>query len=202
VTGRAGWFTYVGFDIKPKLDRVTFRYRLDDREFHEEIIFPDGGDWDRHAVVEAARLLFLLTGVSYYKAGAPPVIDVGDTPVTPLERSFLLSYHLDGLGEFAHRNDLDLSDLRIVGPTLTRSAATPYTPKTGRPLIPFGGGLDSIVTVELVRPLWRTRRCSSSTGRTTASPPSSSPRPSRAYRSCGPSACWTSRSCGPANWAS
>ncbi|WP_298797611.1 hypothetical protein [uncultured Pseudonocardia sp.] len=152
MTDRAGRFTYVGFDVEPELDRVTCRYRLDEREFREEITFPGGGDWAQPAVVEAARLLFLLSGVSYYKAGAPPVIDLGDTAVTPLERSFLLSYHLDGLGEFAHRNGLDISDLRIEGPTLTRPAPTPYTPKPGRPLIPFGGGLDSIVTVELVRP--------------------------------------------------
>jgi hypothetical protein len=130
---------------------VICRYHLDGREFREEVTFPGGGDWTRPAVAETARLLYLLAGVSYYKAGAPPVIDLGDTAVTTRERAFLREYHLEGLGEFAHRNGLDLSGLRIEGPTLERAAPTPYEPQAGRPLVPFGGGLDSSVTVELVR---------------------------------------------------
>lgn len=151
MTHRAGRFTYVGFDIEPEHDRVTCTYRLGDREFHETFHFPGGGDWTQPAVTETARLLFLLAGISYYKAGAPPVIDLGGTAVTALERSVLRRYYLDGLGEFAHRNRLDLSDLQIVGPELTRAAPTPYLAKPRRPLIPFGGGLDSIVSVELIR---------------------------------------------------
>ncbi|GAA4535225.1 hypothetical protein [Pseudonocardia xishanensis] len=149
---RAERFTYVGFDVEPGHNRLTCRYRLDDREFNETFNFPGGGDWTQPAVAEAARLLFLLAGISYYKAGAPPVIDLASTAVTPLERKMLLRYHLDGLGEFAHRNELDLSALQIVGPERTRDTPTPYLAKPGRPLIPFGGGLDSIVSVELIRP--------------------------------------------------
>lgn len=149
---RAEVFSFVAFEIDPGHDRVSCRYRLDGRDFQEIVTFPGGGDWTNPAVAEAARLLFLLSGVSYYKAGAPPLIDLGTTAITAREREFLLRYHLNGLGEFAHRNGLDLSDLQIVGPELTRAAPTPYSPKAGRPLIPFGGGLDSIVSVELARP--------------------------------------------------
>ncbi len=148
----AAVFTYVGVELDPDRNRVICRYRLDGREFREDVSFPGGGDWTRPAVREAARLLFLLAGVSYYKAGAPPVVDLGDTAVTATERAFLREYYVDGLGEFAHRNGLDLTGLRIVGPELVRAAPTPYAPEPGRPLIPFGGGLDSIVTVELLRP--------------------------------------------------
>ena len=112
---RAAVFTYAGFDVDAAGNRVVCRYRLDGREFREEIGFPGGGDWTQPAVVEAARLLYLLAGVSYYKAGAPPVIDLGDTAVTETERAFLRGYYLDGLGEFAYRNGLDLSGLRIDG---------------------------------------------------------------------------------------
>ena len=82
-------FTYVGFDLDPERNRVVCHYRLDDRDFREEVTFPGGGDWAHPAVAEAARLLFLLAGVSYYKAGAPPVIDLGTTAVTAAERAFL-----------------------------------------------------------------------------------------------------------------
>jgi len=161
VTGersRAAIFEYVGYDVDPGQQRIVCRYRLDGRDFREEVSFPGGGDWSQPAVDEAARLLFLLTGVSYYKAGAPPVIDLGATAVTAAERAFLRGYYLDGLGEYAYRNALDLSDLKILGPELSReaelsrSAAVRYVPESSRPLVPFGGGLDSIVTVELLRP--------------------------------------------------
>ena len=98
--------------------------------------------------------MFLLAGVSYYKTGAPEVIDLGDTALTGAERRFLRSYYLEGLGEFAYRNGLDLSGLRIEGPELAdRDRPEPSRKVEGgpRPLIPFGGGIDSIVTVENVR---------------------------------------------------
>jgi UDP-N-acetyl-alpha-D-muramoyl-L-alanyl-L-glutamate epimerase len=148
---RARRFEYAGFDLEPEQNRVVCRYRLDGRDFQEIIAFPGGGDWEQPAVREAARLLFLLTGVSYYKAGAPPVIDLGGTALTATERAFLRDYYLEGLGEYAYRNDLDLSDLELVAPSLERSAPTGYAAEAGRPLIPFGGGVDSIVSVELVR---------------------------------------------------
>ena len=110
MTGRAEAFTYVGYDLDPRRNQVACRYRLDGREFREEFGFPGGGDWTQPAVEAAARLLFLLAGVSYYKAGAPPVIDLGSTAVTANERAFLRGYYLDGLGEFSHRNGLDLSN--------------------------------------------------------------------------------------------
>jgi hypothetical protein len=149
---RGAIFEYVGYDVDPGQKRIICRYRLDGRDFREVVSFPGGGDWSRPAVAEAARLLFLLTGVSYYKAGAPPVIDLGATAVTAAERAFLRGYYLDGLGEYAYRNGLDLSDLKILGPELSRATPVPSVPEPFRPLVPFGGGLDSIVTVELLRP--------------------------------------------------
>src|SRR5690606_19698408 len=95
----------------------------------------------------------LLAGVSYYKAGAPPVIDLGSHAVTDTERAFLREYYVDGLGEFAFRSEprLDLTGLEISGPRLQRDAPVGFSPAIGTPLIPFGGGVDSIVTVELLR---------------------------------------------------
>jgi hypothetical protein len=152
VNARAAVFGYLGYATDPATNRVTCRYRLDGREFTETVTFPGGGDWSRPGVDAAVRLFFLLTGISYYKAGAPPLIDLGETAVTDDERDFLRRYYLDGLGEFAHRNGLDLSDLRIEGPRLHAAPAAGYrAERPGRPLIPFGGGVDSIVSVELLR---------------------------------------------------
>lgn len=149
---RARRFLYEGFEIDIAGERVICRYRLDDHPFTEVISVPGAGpSWDTPAVQEAARLVFLLAGVSYYKAGAPPVVELGSTEIRETEREFLASYYHGGLGEYAFRNRLQL-DIDFTG---GRSAGTrpAYTGRPGHPLIPFGGGLDSIVTVELIRGL-------------------------------------------------
>jgi UDP-N-acetyl-alpha-D-muramoyl-L-alanyl-L-glutamate epimerase len=144
-------FRYVGFDLDPVRRRLTCAYALDGRSFQEQVTFPSGDRWDEPGVIEAARLVFLLAGVSYYKTAAPATIDLGDHAATDTEREFLRSFYLDGLGEFAHRNGLDLGGLRVDGPRLAQRQQAAYLPEEGRPLVPFGGGIDSIVTVELVK---------------------------------------------------
>lgn len=149
----ASVFIYDGFSIDTAANRLDCHYRLDAWHFTETITLPAGGDWSAPAVYEAARWVFLLAGVSYYKAGAPPVIDLGGHAVTDTERAFLRQYYIDGLGEFAYRSQprLDLTGLEIHGPVLTRPGPVGFAPRAGAPLIPFGGGVDSIVTVELLR---------------------------------------------------
>jgi hypothetical protein len=146
-------FRYDGYQLDPAQNLLICRYSLGERRFAERVGFPGGGDWTAPAVTAAARLVFLLAGVSYYKTAAPDVIDLGDTAVTDAERAFLTGFYLDGLAEFAYRNGLDLSGLRIEGPRRERPAPSSAETRRdgGRPLVPFGGGIDSIVTVELVR---------------------------------------------------
>jgi UDP-N-acetyl-alpha-D-muramoyl-L-alanyl-L-glutamate epimerase len=152
---RGSAFSYEGYDLDPRVRRLTCRYSLDARPFAEVVTFPSGDRWDDPAVDAAARWVFLLAGVSYYKTAAPPVIDLPRTPLRAAERDFLRDVYIDGLGEFAFRNGLDLSDLRIEAPGVPPAPGpAPTAPDAGkRPLVPFGGGIDSIVTVELVRPL-------------------------------------------------
>jgi len=144
-------FRYDEYEIDPALGRLTCRYSLGRRRFSEQVTFGPGGDWDRPAAGAAARLVFLLLGVSYYKTAAPPVVDLGDTATTEAERAFLLTFYVEGLAEFAYRNGLDLSGLEVVGPPLATGQPVGFNPASIRPLIPFGGGIDSIVTVEAVR---------------------------------------------------
>ncbi|HET6951663.1 MAG TPA: hypothetical protein VFI47_14875 [Acidimicrobiales bacterium] len=153
---RGGAFRYEGYDLDPAAGRLTCRYSLDGRAFTESVTFPGGGRWDDPAVDAAARLVFLLAGVSYYKTAAPPLIELPATPLRPAEAAFLRTYYLDGLGEYAYRNGLDLDDLHIEAGMLGDLPPAPPERAPGtapRPLVPFGGGIDSIVTVELVRPV-------------------------------------------------
>src|ERR1700756_5234549 len=106
-------FRYESFDVDAGRGLLTCRYSVDGRAFSERVTLAAGERWETPAVLAAARLVFLLAGVSYYKTAAPPVIDLGETAVTELELGFLREFYLQGLGEFAYRNGLDLTDLRI-----------------------------------------------------------------------------------------
>jgi hypothetical protein len=133
---------------------LTCEYSLDGRRFAERVRLAPGPRWDTDAAQAAARLVFLLAGVSYYKTAAPPVIDLGPTPLSEAELAFLREFYLQGLGEFAYRNKLDLTSLRIeAGRAHAPQTAEPPPPRDQRALVPFGGGIDSIVTVERVRRL-------------------------------------------------
>ncbi len=190
-------FTYESFATDAERGLLTCRYRLDGRSFTERFSLAPGPRWNTPAAQAAARLIFLLAGVSYYKTAAPPLIDLGEEALAAAEREFLRDYYLQGLGEYAYRNGLDLDDLRIEAPPASdpgtsplhnppspprpasdpgtspphnppstpRPASDPGTsplhnpPSTPRPatelraLVPFGGGIDSIVTVEEIRKL-------------------------------------------------
>ena len=100
--------------------------------------------------------------MSYYKTAAPTVIDLGQTALTDTELAFLREFYLQGLGEFAYRNTLDLTSLRIeanradqevnrAGQEAHIAAGTQQPTVADRPLVPFGGGIDSIVVTEHVR---------------------------------------------------
>jgi hypothetical protein len=143
-------FRYEGFELDSSSATLTCRYGFDGWSFAERITFDGDGDWSHPAARRAARLVYLLAGVSYYKAAAPPVIDFGDDALTANERALLHAFYVDGLGEYAYRNELDLSSIEQRARE-TKPDPVPVALDATRPLVPFGGGLDSIVTVELVR---------------------------------------------------
>ncbi len=146
-------FRYESYVIDADTGLLTCRYSLDGRGFEECLTLSPGGCWESPGAAAAARLVFLLAGVSYYKTAAPPLIDLCGEPLSDLERSFLRDFYVEGLGEFACRNEIDLSDLRFecetapAVPAITEDAVR----APSKVLVPFGGGIDSIVTVEHVR---------------------------------------------------
>ena len=112
-SARGGAFRYLSFAMDGERGVLSCRYELDGREFTERFTLPAGPRWQTAAARAAARLVFLLAGVSYYKTAAPPVVDFGETALTDAEHGFLREFYLQGLGEFAYRNAIDLGDLRI-----------------------------------------------------------------------------------------
>src|SRR5271170_2264548 len=151
---RGSVFRYRAWALDAERGILTCGYSLDGREFTERVTLAPGPRWHTDAALAAARLVFLLAGVSYYKTAAPPVIDLGPTALTDAELAFLREFYLQGLGEFAYRNSLDLTPLRIEADRAEAQAPGQREPTTPqKALVPFGGGIDSIVVVERVRRL-------------------------------------------------
>jgi hypothetical protein len=147
----ASAFRYEGFRLDPGSGALACRYSLGEWNFTERIEFGPGGHWDSPALTSAARLVFLLAGVSYYKTTAPRLVDLGETPITGTELEFLRQFYLEGLAEFAYRNGLDLAGLEFTGGRKRQPAPVPPLDLPRGPLIPFGGGIDSIVSVASMR---------------------------------------------------
>jgi hypothetical protein len=147
VKQRAELFRYVDLDVTS--DTLTGIYELDGRTFIERISFEGVKPLDAPAVVALAQLWYLIAGLSYYKAGAARRIDVGTTPLGTHGRRLLKAALSDGLGEFAYRNQIPLSDVTIEGLEGVESFEPFVDPN--RVLTPFGGGIDSVVTVEQLR---------------------------------------------------
>ena len=155
-----GRFVYEDYEVDAARGRIVCRYALGRRRFKEEVAFepPARADereawaaaWGSKAADAAARILFLLAGVSYYKTAAPPVVDLGATATTAEERAFLRTFYVEGLGEFAHRNKMDLSTIEVVGPRIDARPPAFAALREDRPLVPFGAGMDSVVTAEHV----------------------------------------------------
>jgi hypothetical protein len=141
-------FTYVGHELT--VDGVLRCDYALDRDTFTEVFELGEGAWDDAAARAVARLVFLLAGVSYYKTGAPPLIVGPAEGLTARERAFLRDYYVNGLAEFAHTDGHDLSDLVIEGPDRT-PAPVAVESVPGRALVPFGGGIDSVVVVEQIK---------------------------------------------------
>jgi hypothetical protein len=140
-------------------------------ELTERVRFPDAPvlpDARAEAFDAALRLLHLVAGVSYYKAGVPAQIIIENGALDASSAALMDALYLHGLAEFAYRNGLDLRG-RIEFPRDGVRASRPddQTPSssarrksgsndfsTGLPrriLIPIGGGKDSLVVVEALK---------------------------------------------------
>jgi UDP-N-acetyl-alpha-D-muramoyl-L-alanyl-L-glutamate epimerase len=145
---RAEVLRYVGLDLDETTVRAT--YDVDGRIFHETVVFEGVEPLNTPAARAVAELWFLVAGLSYYKTGAARRIDVGTTPLGAAGRHLLEAALRDGLGEFSYRNELTLSDVTIAGGGGVDEIPVVLDPQ--RVLVPFGGGIDSVVTVESLSP--------------------------------------------------
>ncbi|HUD69052.1 MAG TPA: hypothetical protein VMQ40_02325 [Acidimicrobiales bacterium] len=141
---RASSFAYRDVVVDAGTGTITCSYACDGIEFGEIATFDEDVDLGAPGVESAAVLYHLLAGLSYYKAFASRRIELGGLDAGDATVSLLAGAIQGGLGEYAFRNNLDLRDVEISGGVPARRVALP-TQERG-PLVPFGGGIDSIVT--------------------------------------------------------
>ncbi len=125
--------------------------RSGDVSFTEVVDFT-GAPGDREPDDRLLRLLALTCSPSYYKAAAPPVIEIA-FPTCEFERTYLRELIAGGLGEFAYRNALpDALTPEVTGPDAADvPAAADHWDPDAQPLVPVGGGKDSVVSIEALK---------------------------------------------------
>ena len=148
-------FRFVRCAFDPASGQAQLVYAFDDGpEMTETITFPGAPfvfDAGRQAAVERAlQLLHLIAGVSYYKAGVPSQVAVEGYAVDADTAALVESVYLNGLGEFAYRNGLNLRG-RFVLPVAGQTAAAPSLGLDAGALVAIGGGKDSLVSIEALR---------------------------------------------------
>lgn len=146
--------TIDGYDVVD--GRFTAQYTLRGRD-SDDVVFTEVVDFraaltDRGADDRLLRLLALTCSPSYYKAAAPPRIEIG-FPTAPFERDYLRELIAGGLGEFAYRNSLpDALTPDVTGPEAHVAVNDEDSWNAGaEPLVPVGGGKDSVVTIEALK---------------------------------------------------
>lgn len=104
-------FVRCAFDAHTGVAQLVYAFD-DGPELVETITIPGApfelGGARAEAVQRALRLLHLIAGVSYYKAAVPPVIEIDGYAIDAATATLLEQVYLNGLGEFAYRNGLNL----------------------------------------------------------------------------------------------
>ena len=106
-------FRFVRCDFAADTGVARLVYAFDDGpEMTETVTVPGAPfqlDGERAAAVQRAQqLLHLIAGVSYYKAAVPERVSIDSYAIDADTAALVETVYLNGLGEFAYRNGLDL----------------------------------------------------------------------------------------------
>ncbi len=170
---RAFRFVRCDFDAQTGIAQLVYAFD-DGPELVETVTVPgapfDLDDARAAAAEQALRLLHLIAGVSYYKAAVPQDIRIDSYTIDADTAALLETIYLNGLGEFAYRNGLNLHGriaFPVGGPSgpssdeivLSGKGIGAEAPPTNavslglreHALVAIGGGKDSLVSIEALR---------------------------------------------------
>lgn len=138
------------FDVSNKI--LKLKYGFDDNlNFTEEYRFDfDFADYDAKVLDRTLQGLFLMAGVSYYKAYPTSSIRIDHAQLDKKDADFFATTYQKGLGEYFYVNRLDP---RTEVPYIANAPSpAPFQHNSNNGLlIGIGGGKDSLVSVELLR---------------------------------------------------
>ena len=147
-------FVRCGFDAQTGVAQLVYAFD-DGPELVETVSVPgapfDLDDARAAAAEQALRLLHLVAGVSYYKAAVPTDIRIEGYEIDADTAVFLETVYLNGLGEFAYRNGLDLRGRIRFPASAGADAPAPTLGLREHALVAIGGGKDSLVSIEALR---------------------------------------------------
>jgi len=150
-------FIFDSYALNREARTIELRYSFDDKlHFTETItLAPDAPleHADSASVDRALFALHLAGGASYFKAFAPHIIEVRSGTLEPDQADFWNEFYTKGLGEYFYVNKMEWHGLvNFLATTEARNAIPHQVPREPQnALVPFGGGKDSQVTVELLR---------------------------------------------------
>lgn len=144
-------FSFVNYSFDRTSKTLSLKYAVDDKYQFEETYKFDFAfvDYDKSALDRALQLLFLVAGVSYFKAFLPPVIKTSQGSVDQELSKLLSQIYQKGLGEFFYVNKLD-PKTQVKFPVNSETLNKLSVSGKGS-LVAIGGGKDSLVGVELLK---------------------------------------------------
>jgi UDP-N-acetyl-alpha-D-muramoyl-L-alanyl-L-glutamate epimerase len=149
-------FLFENYLYDPVVSTLSLRYRFGGGPRFEEKLFFDS--LPRHLSSEESvtldhifRLIFLMSGVSYYKAFIPRTLICESFSVDCITAEFLHKFYEKGLAEFAFRNKISLRGHFAIQWSGCPPAAPVVLDLPRRSCVPVGGGKDSIVTLECLK---------------------------------------------------
>ncbi len=150
-------FVFESYKFDADSRQIKLVYNFDDElHFTETLTLAEDTPLAHAGTPDFDRALFALHlagGASYYKAFAPKQIEVTSGKLNAEQADFWTEFYTKGLGEFFYQNKIDWRG-HITFPVhddAPKALATsePREPKTA--LVPFGGGKDSQLTVEILK---------------------------------------------------
>jgi hypothetical protein len=152
--------TSIEIDMSMKAVRFGFQYAdgsAGSASFHESVYFdlPEALHQNLERLERFVRVLpvlHCLLGVSYFMSSVPRVVDLRGCQLTREDYALVCATYTDGLAEFAYRNDIPrvFETEFLIENLILNERDSDYLGSKGT-LVPFGGGKDSIVSVELLR---------------------------------------------------
>jgi UDP-N-acetyl-alpha-D-muramoyl-L-alanyl-L-glutamate epimerase len=145
-------FIFKSYQFDEKQKTLNLHYSFDNQlNFTESYMFDfDFTDYDKDILDRALQSLFLVAGVSYYKAFPIDSIEVNHAQIDHTSATFFAKTYQYGLGEFFYVNNLDPNAPIPFKPNIENLPAVPQIDNSGL-LIGIGGGKDSLVSVEILK---------------------------------------------------